>query len=188
MRSGRAIAFGISACLIAVVTLLTVRHFRRNNAAQPIHAVQEEPARQAAGITYVKLAATQIPKLLDGDCSTISRSRELPDPIKNAFATLTRDRPFALADPGARFNTTDFIEEDLPMRRLVLAGHCEDRWFIEYEHGGIGLSIALMVLRVNHDQSVTLLWGTYLEEKATNLDKLRSKINKTVSYDEPADW
>src|SRR5208337_4829947 len=55
--------------------------------------------------------------LLDGDCRVVRAGRELPMSIRNAFATFTRERPFALADPGERFNSTDVIEEGLARRR-----------------------------------------------------------------------
>lgn len=126
--------------------------------------------------------------MLSGNCAMIDETRKLPEPIKNAFATITGDRPFALAEPGARFNATDVIEPGLTRRRLVLAGNCGDRWFIEYEHGGIGLSVAFMVLRSNGDQSVTLIWGLCLKEKAQSLDELRAALNNAAFWDGPNYW
>ena len=148
-----------------------------------IQAANEETTRPTASETYVYLPLAEVPRHLGGDCATIRVRSELPDQIKNAFVTITHDKPFALADPGARM-----MEPGLPARRLLLAGRCEDRWFIEYEHGGTGKSIALMVLRANPDHSVTFVWGRQLKDGANDIAKLRAALSNGAYLDAPYSW
>ena len=176
------------ACLIVAAAAVVTRHIKKQYAVQPIPSVSEEPSSPTPLETYVKLPQVEVEHLLSGNCATIRSVDELPENIKNAFATVTRDKPFALANPRARFNATDVIEEGLPRRRLVLGGHCEDQWFIEYEHGGIGLSVILMVLGTNPDRSVTLRWGRYLQERARNVGELRAALAGGAFQDGPCYW
>jgi hypothetical protein len=108
---------------------------------------------------HTSLSNDQKQHLFDGACRSVTSTDGLPIAIQNAFATITRDKPFALANPGARFNATDVIEPGLPRRRMVYAGACENRWFIEYEKGGIGLSVQVMVLRLEQNSDVHFMWG-----------------------------
>ncbi len=96
--------------------------------------------------------------------------------IKNAFSTVTQDKPFSLANPGARFNATDVIEPGFPRRRMVYAGVCENRWFIEYEKGGIGLSVQVMVLRLEQNNDVHFLWGGVGFHPVVSLPALQTAI------------
>ncbi len=153
-----------------------------------MQAENEGPTRPTARETYVSLPLAEVQLLLSGDYATIRASRELPDQIKNAFATITHESPFALADPGARFNASDLIQHGLPTRRLLLAGHCEDRWFIEYEHGGIGKTIALMVFRENSDRSVSFVWGRQLKDVANDIAQLRAALANGAYLNAPYSW
>lgn len=151
---------------------------------------QEEVIRTLTGEreTYLILPRAEVQNLLSGDCTTIHASKELPDSIMNAFATMTHTKPFALADPNANFNSTEMIVPGIPQRRLVLAGRCQDRWFIEYEHGGRAKTVALMVLKANPDQSVTFLWGRQLKTTASDLPQLRTTLANADFWDAPYSW
>jgi hypothetical protein len=178
----------VSVASLAAAALLMIEYLQRQYAVQPLPATHSETTEPTPRQTYINLPQAEVQRLLSGNCATVGASSELPDQIKSAFATITRDKPFALADPGARFNATDVIEPGLSRRRLVLGGYCEDRWFIEYEHGGIGLSTALMVLRINNNHSVTLIWGRPLREKAKSLDELRTMLQDASFRDQPYSW
>lgn len=188
MRWAKVIVSSSVFFVISASLLVLWQHIHGDYAVKPLPPVGSEPSGPTPRETYIRLPEAGVRHLLSGNCTTISLPREVPNQVENAFATITRDQPFALADPGARFNSTDVIEQGLPRRRLVLAGNCEDRWFIEYEHGGIGLSVAIMVLRVNEDRSVTFIWGRHLKERAGNLDELRSALNNGAFWDEPYSW
>jgi hypothetical protein len=159
------------------------------NTTKPmVRAENEGPGRPTARETYVSLPLAEVQLLLSGDCTTIRASRQLPEQIKNAFATITHTKPFALAESAAGFNATRLIEPGLPERRLMLAGRCQDRWFIEYEHGGTAKSVALMVLRANPDRSVTFVWGRQLKDGATDLGQLRAALSNGAYLDAPYSW
>ena len=159
-----------------------------DTAGAMIQAVDDGPTRPTARETYVYLSLAEVQLLLAGNCATIRAAGELPDEIKNAFATVTHDKPFALADHGASFDSSGMIGAGLPVRRLLLAGRCEDRWFIEYERGGIGERIALMVLRSNPDRSVTFVWGRRLKGGANDIAQLRSVLADAAFWDAPYSW
>jgi hypothetical protein len=164
----------------------------RRYEVQSLPSTQEEqreaPRHELARRGYIKLPTAEVRRLLTDDCSTIREPGELPGAIKNAFATLTDEKPFSLAAPGTRFNATDVIEPGLPRRLLVLGGHCENRWFIEYEQGGIGKTVALMVLRINPDQSVALVWGRQLKRPTQSLRQLRNMLNSNAFWEGPYFW
>jgi hypothetical protein len=159
-----------------------------NTTRAMMQAESEDPARSTARETYVSLPLAEVQNLLSGDCATIRTSHELPDQIKNVFATITHTKPFALADSGAGFNASSLIAPGLPGRRLVLAGRCQDRWFIEYEHGGIAKSVALTVFRTNPDKSVTFVWGRQLKSSARDLARLRAVLVNAAFWDRPYSW
>lgn len=46
-----------------------------------------------------------------------------------------------VADRGQPFNPTDVIDERLPMRRFLVAGHDGDTWLVAIERGGRGYSV-----------------------------------------------
>ena len=125
---------------------------------------------------HTGLSASEKQHLLDGNCQVITSTDALPKPIKNAFATITQNKPFDLANPGTRFNATDVIEQDLPRRRLVLAGTCGNRWFVQYERGGIGLSVMVMVLNSEANGDVHFEWGGQGIRPIANLSDLRNAI------------
>jgi hypothetical protein len=123
-----------------------------------------------------KLSATEKRGLFDGGCRVVTSADALPQPIKSAFSTVTQNRPFALANPGSRFNATDDVGPGLPQRRLVLAAVCNDRWIIQYERGGIGLSVVVMVLRLEPNGNVRFTWGGDSLDPSTSLGALEDAI------------
>lgn len=151
----------------------------RRSTVQPL---PEQTAEQADDAAYEKmlyrpaLAKDAINHLLDGECHQVRSGRDLPEAIRNAFATLTREKTFELAEPGERFQATDVGEPGLPRRRLILAGWCGTRWFIHYEHGGIGLSRMVVVMDRGANGTVTVVWGGYLREEAHTAADLGSQI------------
>ena len=108
---------------------------------------------------HTRLSTDQKQHLFDGACRSVTSTEELPIAIQNAFGSITQEKPFALANAGARFNATDVIEPGLPRRRMVYAASCENRWFIEYEKGGIGLSVQVIVLKLEQNNDVHFVWG-----------------------------
>lgn len=62
---------------------------------------------------------------------------DLPAPVREATVRLCNG--CEIADIGESFRRTDvIIDASLPERRLVRAGRSGSRWFVHYEHGGLG--------------------------------------------------
>ena len=116
MRRTQLIVACVSVCSITAAALLMMGYFQRRYAMQPLPATYTGPAEPISRQTYISLPQTEVRQLLSGNCTTVVESRKLPDQIKNGFATITRDKPFALADPGARFNAIDVIEPETPAK------------------------------------------------------------------------
>jgi hypothetical protein len=115
--------------------------------------------------------------ILDGRCGVITSTASMPKSLKDSFARVTREREFALADPDKKFQATDDVTTPgLPFRRLVFAGSCGDRWFVHYEHGGIGLSYAILIFRADSKGVLQFLWGGSGFYRAKSVDNLRLAI------------
>jgi hypothetical protein len=115
--------------------------------------------------------------VLDGQFTVVASTQTMPASLKHAFAVITGQQQFALADPGQKYQVTDVVyEPGLPFRRLVFAGLSGDKWFIHYEHGGIGHGYAVVVLAVQPEGRVQFLWGGVGSHRAKDLDDLRKSI------------
>lgn len=135
---------------------------------------------------HTRLSVSERQHLLDGDFVLITSTERLPQSIKDAFASITGGKPFALTNPGEKYQITDVIEEPgLPNRRLIFAGSCKNRWFLQYEHGGIGISDAVIVLDTWPNNSVHFVWGGSSFKPAANLNDLRSAIASGKFADDP---
>jgi hypothetical protein len=50
-----------------------------------------------------------------------------------------------VADRGQPFNHTDVVDQQLPMRRFLVAGHDGRTWLVAVEHGGRGYSVEVLL-------------------------------------------
>jgi hypothetical protein len=166
---------------IAVTIVTASLYLRRIYPLQAFPPVASGPVQPtSAELAYkfhTTLSASEKQHVLDGDFALITSTEELPQSIKNAFATITGIKPFALADPGRKYQMTDVVDEPgLPQRRLIFAGSCKNRWFIYYERGGIGHSFSVMVLDIEQNNSVHFVWGAAGFKRAASLNDLRGAI------------
>jgi hypothetical protein len=101
----------------------------------------------------------------------------MPSKVQEAFAAITGERSFALANPGQKYQETDVVSEPgLPFRRLLFAGTKDDEWFVHYERGGRGHGYDIIVFRVDAQHAVQFLWGGAGFHCAKNLDGLRKMV------------
>jgi len=161
---------------LAVAGVFIYHQYTVKPLAAPMVGTADSDADDLRYRLHTRLSTDQKQHLFDGACRSVTSTDELPIAIQNAFASITQDKPFALADAGARFNATDVIEPGLPRRRMVYAGACENRWFVEYEKGGIGLSVQIMVLRLEQNGDVHFMWGGSGFRSVAPLDVLRTAI------------
>jgi hypothetical protein len=116
--------------------------------------------------------------ILDGHCNVVTSTSSMPKSLKDGFVKVTGELTFELADPDKEFQETDVItSRRLPSRRLVLAGSCEDRWFVHYEHGGFGLSYAVLIFRPDSNGILQFEWGGSGFYRAKSIDELRVAIS-----------
>ncbi len=170
----------LTTCVAVTIVTASLYLHRRYplQAFPPVASGPVEPTSADLGYKFhTTLSASEKQHVLDGDFALITSTEELPQSIKNAFATITGNKPFALADPGRKYQMTDVVEEPgLPDRRLIFAGSCKNRWFLHYEHGGIGVSYAVMVLNTEPNNSAHFVWGGSSFRPAANLNDLRGAI------------
>ena len=131
----------------------------------------------AAQEFHKQLSAAEKQHLLDGAFTVHLKTGDMPASVKQAFAKITGEPSFSLADPGQKFNATDFIVDGtLPRRRLVFAGNRGDEWFVDYEQGGRAHSYHVVLFSVDPKGGLQLIWRGAGVHSAKNLDELRKMV------------
>jgi hypothetical protein len=67
----------------------------------------------------------------------VTSIRGLPLGVRDALQTLFGSSTLDIAEPGAEFQVTEGIGNELPNRRLVAAGCSTDHCLVYYERGGV---------------------------------------------------
>jgi hypothetical protein len=115
--------------------------------------------------------------LLDGQFKMISKTEDIPTTVKQAFSKITRQPPFAMANPGQKFQVTDYVVDGtLPWRRLAFAGVQDDKWFVHYERGGYAHSYYVVEFRADPHGDAHFVWGCYVTGVAKALEQLRKMV------------
>jgi hypothetical protein len=66
----------------------------------------------------------------------VTSIRGLPLGVRDGLQTLFGSQTLDIAEPGAEFQDTEVIGNELPVRRLVAAGCSTDHCLVYYERGG----------------------------------------------------
>jgi hypothetical protein len=131
----------------------------------------------AAQQFHKQLSAVEKDHVLDSPFTMVQRTEAMPTNVKQAFAKITGEASFELADPGQKYQVTDVVgDRGLPFRRLVFAGVKDDEWFIHYERGGRGHGYYVIVFKVDAQHGLQFLWGGAGFHGAKNLDELRKLV------------
>jgi len=109
-----------------------------------------------AALTWLAAAAERPADFRRADYQLVTSKAEIPVPVLDLFDSLCGG--CALADIGEPYNATDYVEDDLPMRRLRAAGVNHGKWFLEYEHGGRGRHSHFVLFGLV-DGKATCLWA-----------------------------
>jgi hypothetical protein len=134
---------------------------------------------------HKRLSATEKEHILDGPFTEVTRTEAMAANARQAFAKITGEPSFALANPGQKYQATDVVvDRTLPRRRLVFAGVRGDEWFVHYELGGIGHSYCVVMFTVDHENHVQFVWGGVGSYGAKNLDQLRRMVAGAQLSDE----
>jgi hypothetical protein len=126
---------------------------------------------------HKQLSAAEKEHILDSAFTEVTKAEAMPANVKQAFAKITAEPSFALANPGQKYQVTDVVvERGLPRRRLVFAGVRGDEWLVHYELGGIGHSYCVLLFKVDAQNRVQFVWGGVGSHGAKNLDQLRKMV------------
>lgn len=151
---------------------------------EPLPLQGKESTRGNAPVFH-KLSHGEKAHILDRDFSIVKKVDRLPDALKSAFAQLASESDFKMANPGEKYQETDFISEPgLPWRRLLFAGISNDRYFIHYEKGGMGHSFYVAIFNVSPAGKVSFLWGGPGFRAARDLPQLRTLVSVGVFCDD----
>jgi|ERR1700723_1597254 len=113
---------------------------------------------------------------LDADFTVITKVKTLPDPVLRLFTEKGGSR-LLMADPGDKFEATDFISDSsAPRMRLIFGGFLGEKCFVHYEQGGRGHMYVLALFTVTSSRAVKPLWRGYCAVPASNFRKLRSQL------------
>src|SRR5258708_33833414 len=176
MRLGRIVLSGTAKSTLCIIALYCVDPSSKTLAA-PQRTVSTGKPNDSFRQFHKVLSDAEKQHILDGQFTLVGSTQAMPEPLKNAFALITREQQFELANPGQKYQATDVIEVGhLPSRRMICAGANRDKWFIHYEHGGIGHSYAVVVFAKTTQGGWEFLWGGVAFERAKDLDDLRKKI------------
>jgi len=149
-------------------------------------AAQQDSSSHENRSTPVRaFTPTDAQHILAGSCELMPTTAQFPESLKSAFARLTRQNRFALANPGDAYQETDVIKrQELPSRRLIVAGKCQSFWFIHYEQGGIGHDYALVFFRADSHSRLSFVWGGRGFTRAGTVAKLRGAIAAKLFSDD----
>lgn len=143
------------------------------------HGASEAQARvEPSFADSTKPPQREIDKLTSGSLVEIGKVEALPASCREAFAKLTHEAAFALANPGQPYQATDAIGpgQPLPWRRLIFGGLSRDRCLVYYELGGIAATQAVVVFDLSTAGKATLSWGGVDGGKVPDLPSLVSRM------------
>jgi hypothetical protein len=115
-------------------------------------------------------------ELLERKFTIVTKTREVPEPVRVLLAALTKTDGPVLAEPDAKYQETDVTAEPgLPWRRLIFAGNGKGIYFVNYERGGRGHSYHVAVFEWVPGR-ISLVWRAVLGKRLGNMAELREAI------------
>jgi len=118
-----------------------------------------------------KLTSDRLAEVLDVETVPLS--------CKTAFAQLTGETHFSLANPKQPYQAADALAlgPQLPWRRLIFGGVTHDRCVIYYEIGGFSTTYAAVILNIANDGAPSFVWGGVDGGNVRDFPELLSRIN-----------
>jgi hypothetical protein len=127
--------------------------------------------------------------ILDGPFTDVTKTEVFPVAVKQAFATISAEPSFALANPLQKFQVTDVNpDRALPRRRLIFAGERGDEWFVHYERGGLAHSYYVVAFKIDPHGDAHFVWGCPVADRAKTLERLRSMVAACRLSEEESYW
>jgi hypothetical protein len=108
----------------------------------------------------------------------------IPDEVRVAFAAETGE-PFAMAEPGAEWQSADVPEDEaLPRRRLELVATSKTHCFLFYELGGRTRTRHVAVFTLN-DDGAELVWRALRDGSVRHPAHILLRIDSGALDDDP---
>ena len=153
------------ALLIAVVSAVSLSARRKPLGEAPRTDFQTTGSPQGA-----------LRQFLDEDFVILKNVDSLPRPVLEAFTEVGGARR-VIANPGQKFEATDFIRDaSIPRRRLIFAGVSGPRCFVLYEQGGRGRYYVLALFQLISSDNMKPVWKGQCGDPAKDIADLRSKV------------
>ena len=107
-----------------------------------------------------------------------TKTAEIPEEVRKAFAALVHQPAFKMAEPTQPFQATDDIAPGppLPGRRLIFAASDEGLCVIHYERGGIAHVYEIMAFALSKGAPPELAWSALTRGKLEDLEALRRAV------------
>jgi hypothetical protein len=140
-----------------------------------IHAPRKALKRDRDQFSISTFIQHRLASFSGGGFKLVRDTRRLPSSVLQAYTERGGSR-LAMANPGTRFEATDYISDSsVPRKRLIFAAFTQDKCIVSYEQGGYALTfnIALFRLSSAHAEPV---WKGFCS--ATDLENLRSEVAK----------
>ena len=116
----------------------------------------------------------------------LNSTRDIPEAVKSACASVISDHRFWLADPGKPFNATDVGPDDrIPNRRLLWAARLPEYFVVHYESGGFAHGFHVIVVRLDGARTRVVWRAAAAEYKDYSVFVRALKANKpddTLDY------
>jgi len=105
----------------------------------------------------------------------VTSIRGLPLGVRDALQKLFGSQTLDIAEPGAEFQVTDVIGNELPIRRLVAAGCSTDHCLVYYERGGIAHTWQVALFHWT-PAATRFEWGAIAPGGLATIDAVRNAV------------
>jgi hypothetical protein len=173
----------ISIGLIAVAGAIFFRLWEGQTGTLDLAAISSKRPTAPAGpgpiIKFQRSGFSQSDeaRFLAADFAIIGKVNGLPHPVLVAL-TETGNPPSRMANPGEKFNATDYIRDPTePRTRLIFAGVFQDRCFVHYERGGRAHEYLLAFFMLKPEDRMVPLFQAHCG-RARTLNELRALVSK----------
>jgi len=110
----------------------------------------------------------------------LNKVKDIPIPVKKAFAQAMFGKEFKMADRGGAWNKTDVVTNpSLPFRRLIWAAEIKGYYVIHYEWGGYAYSTHyLIAARDREKDKWSVVWSAAAFERSRDFPAFITDLKK----------
>ena len=120
------------------------------------------PSFSVAEVKYLPLEVREQLFQSASSAKIVRSTKDIPATVMQACTSIAYQGDFRMANPGEKFEATDFILDDtLPQRRLIWVARVPHYYLLHYEHGGIGLHQHVVVVSYSDPKSAKVIWSGF---------------------------